>query len=953
MQLSQSQTEAVNYIQGPCIISAGPGSGKTYTITHKFANLVINHGINPNRILCITFTNKSSEELKLRVCDLLQIHTNPYWVRTIHSACLQLVKPYIHTLGYDSNFTIATGSKSRSIIKTVLNDLRITTKDGNIGKMLQMVSRSKDYPNPVKHIQEKFATVPQAREIYVRYQEILQENNFLDFDDILHHVYFLFKHNEQFRNETKSMFDYILVDEYQDVNNIQYLIIKQLGANITVVGDDYQCWHEDCKIRTDAGITTVKDIIVGTNSATIKGKELKVSPITNKSDVLKKKTFKITTLSGKSTIISWDHKCFVTQPNFTTGFYTYIMYREDKGFRIGVTSAGQTQHLRDRAQFERSERMWILNRHEFKVDAVFEEESLSLKYQIPKLPFYHNGHDLTFDQNHLDKIFNLYGQNGWKLFNDELLVFDYPNYIPQGTTRHSQQKININLIMNHTRGGFYVTYEHLGRQDSKLRMNYIDARQLAEQMKLKYDANIIFEKYHFKDREYLNVVPTIQVTVGMKIPVVMYDSEKNQYYEALDEIINIEVHGENDNVYHVEVAESGILITDDIITHNSIYAFRGSDPKYFINFQENYENSHVIKLEENYRSIVGIVDLSQSIIDKNKNQLHKKCFSQLETKIKPKVVHFDNEYKEIEAIVAACKKYIAEGFNLDEIAILYRIKMASRIVEQEFNRHGIPHKIVNDVSFFERREIKDIMAYILFLYNFNDTLSFRRLVQNPKRGIGDKTVDGIFNAHGETFLEKINSSLATSSTTAMCKLQKLMTMLENAYSMNFKDVVNYIIKEIKYNDYIKSYADEFDYDDRLMNLKELIAMSQHYDTLGAFLEDCALIAPDDHVDDVQQIKLMTIHAAKGLEFKVVFVIGLEEGTLPHYRSLQEYKATHDDRFIEEERRLFYVACTRAANVLNISRCNNRGWMKGLKKSRFINELDSDTYNNFNMMKSKS
>ena len=623
MQLSQSQSEAVNYVQGPCIISAGPGSGKTFTITHKFANLVSTHGINPGRILCITFTNKASEELKNRLHNLLQIDYLP-WVRTIHSACLQLVKPYVHTLGYDSNFTIATGSKSRGVIKSVLNDLRITTKDGNIGKMMQMVSRSKDYPNPVKHIQENFAAIPQAREIYVRYQEILQENNFLDFDDILHHVYFLFKHDEQFRNETRSMFDYVLVDEYQDVNNIQYLIIKQLGNNITVVGDDYQ----------------------------------------------------------------------------------------------------------------------------------------------------------------------------------------------------------------------------------------------------------------------------------------------------------------------------------------SIYAFRGSDPKYFINFHENYENSHTVRLEENYRSIGGIVDLSQSIIDKNKNQLHKKCFSQLSTKIKPKVVHFDNEYKEIEAIVAACKKYIAEGFNLDEIAILYRIKMASRVVEQEFNRHGIPHKIVNDVSFFERREIKDIMAYVLFLYNFNDTLSFRRLVQNPKRGIGDKTVDNIFNAHGETFLDKINSSIATSSTAAMSKLQKLMTMLENAYSMDFKDIINYIIKEIGYNEYIKGYADEFEYDERLMNIKELIEMSQQYDTIGAFLEDCALIAPDDHVDDVQQVKLMTIHAAKGLEFKVVFVIGLEEGTLPHYRSLQEYKETRDDRYIEEERRLFYVACTRAANVLNVSRCTNRGWMKGLKKSRFINELDSDTYNDFNMMKSK-
>jgi len=621
MQLSKIQQQAVEYVNGPCIVSAGAGSGKTRVITHKFAHLVHNYGINPHSILCITFTNKAAEELKNRLYELIGIE-NPYWVRTIHSACLQMIKPFITELGYKDNFTITSMSKQKSIIREILYKLNIEQK-GNVGKMLTMISRCKDYPNPTKYLMEHYSNVDRAKHIFIEYHAMMQENNFLDFDDILLHAHYLFKHNEHFRQGWLNTFNYILVDEYQDVNNIQYLIIKELGNNITVVGDDYQ----------------------------------------------------------------------------------------------------------------------------------------------------------------------------------------------------------------------------------------------------------------------------------------------------------------------------------------AIYAFRGSDPKHFIEFAKNYENATAFKLEQNYRSVAPIVTLSQDIIAKNKNQIHKTCFSNIEGTITPKIVHFKNEYKEIDAIVKTCKKYIKNEYNLNEIAILYRIKMSSRIIEQEFNRHNIPYKIVNDISYFERKEIKDLMAYILFLYNFNDKLSFERLLQYPKKGIGKKTIEMIYETQGDTLIDKISNSLRIYNNKSFIALNKVMKMFMEAHELDFKDVLQFFIKEIKYYEYIESYSEEHDLDDRIMNINELINMTQKYDTIESFLEECSLINPDDHIEEKEQVTLMTIHAAKGLEFSVVFVIGLEEGTLPHYRAIEEMKSDPKNQNIDEERRLFYVACTRASRVLNISRCLERGWMKNLKPSRFLSEINEDLYQDFNMIES--
>jgi len=579
------------------------------------------HGINPNSILCVTFTNKAAEELKSRLQQLIGVN-NPSWVRTIHSACLQMIKPYIVSLGYQDNFTITSMSKQKTIIRQVLKDMRVSNEAAKVNKVLGMISRCKDYPNPVKHLEANFKNIDMGKQIYGAYHELMRENNFLDFDDILYHAYWLIKTNAEFKQRCFNEFQYVLVDEYQDVNNIQYLLIKELGNNITVVGDDYQ----------------------------------------------------------------------------------------------------------------------------------------------------------------------------------------------------------------------------------------------------------------------------------------------------------------------------------------AIYAFRGSDPKYFINFTSNYEGAQTFKLEQNYRSGDKIVSLGQSIIKNNKNQIDKTCFSDIETKNKPKIVHFTNEYKEIAAIVKSCKRYIDEGFDLNDIAILYRIKMSSRVIETEFNRNKIPYKIVNDISFFERKEIKDLMSYLLFLYNYNDSISFERLVQSPRRGVGKKTIETIMAANGDTLVSKIKMTIAANTGKAYKTLNSIMLMFEKAHQVPFKDVLEFFIKESGFYKHLETSSDDTELDDRVMNVKELINMTHQYDDMISFLEDCALINPDDHVDEAQQITLMTIHAAKGLEFKVVFVIGLEEGTLPHYRSIGEAEESKNDAAIEEERRLFYVACTRAADVLNVSRCKQRGWMKDLKISRFISEIDKKLYTDINTLK---
>lgn len=376
----------------------------------------------------------------------------------------------------------------------------------------------------------------------------------------------------------------------------------------------------------------------------------------------------------------------------------------------------------------------------------------------------------------------------------------------------------------------------------------------------------------------------------------------------------------------------------------AIYSFRLANPEHFINFNKHYTNSKSILLEQNYRSTKPIVDVSHKLIKNNKNQIHKKCFSEIDHERKPILVKFIDNYHEALNIAIACKQYVKEkNIKYSDIAILYRVKHMSREIENQLFKNSIPYQIIGNVEFFERREIKDVMSYLYFINNYYDQLAFERLSQAPRRGLGKKNIDNIINTPGDDIMDKAIYciKMGTLSTRATKALGNIVSFMGDNKKLNAVDVIYNVLQDFDFKNYLQKISTtEEEYSDRINNINELMAHAYKFKTMESFLDEMALMNNRKDEETNDKVSLMTIHASKGLEFKAVFVIGLEYGNLPHGMAIKEDKEEGTKKHFEEERRLFYVAITRSENVLNISFCDNRG-RNQLFPSPFIKEIKKD------------
>ena len=342
--------------------------------------------------------------------------------------------------------------------------------------------------------------------------------------------------------------------------------------------------------------------------------------------------------------------------------------------------------------------------------------------------------------------------------------------------------------------------------------------------------------------------------------------------------------------------------------YQSIYLWRMADPQYFIEFEKHYKNSKIILLEQNYRSGKSIIKTSNSLIKNNKFQIHKNCFSEIEDIRKPLIVKFLNNKQEAKNIANACKRYVKNKiYKYSEIAVLYRVKHMSRAVEQELVKLKIPYQIIGNVEFFERREIKDLMSYLLFLNNQFDQVTFERLIKAPRRGIGEVTINELLQLKGNSIVDKMQTCINYNSISN--KANKVFNdVLKFIYENNNKPPA-VILSNVVNNFNIKKYlekisASEEEYFDRISNTTELIKLANEFDNLESFLEEMSLMNNKDNSETLDKVSLMTIHAAKGLEFKVVFVIGLEYGYLPHGMALKEDQDEGTNRRTFKEVALF-------------------------------------------------
>lgn len=427
--------------------------------------------------------------------------------------------------------------------------------------------------------------------------------------------------------------------------------------------------------------------------------------------------------------------------------------------------------------------------------------------------------------------------------------------------------------------------------------------------------------------------PDIQAELQKKIQYIMVD-EYQDTNASQHELLSLLVSPEH-NI---------CVVGDD---DQSIYSFRGADVDNILNFPQEFDGTHIIKMEQNYRSDGNILNLANSLIGHNTKRHNKNLWTYRNPGVMPTYTYYASDYDETESIVEDIKDYIAAGNNYSDVAILYRNSRLSYVIERSLAREKIPYKIVGGFKFFERAEVKDIIAYLCVIANPADDQRLKRIINVPARKIGAATVDKIATLAQQykvSMMEIIrNADLYPTIAKAKPALDSFIKMYDTMCLMANGSTLGELTQSvIKYSGYRKMLEDKgVDGKDELQNVEQVVVAAEEFEhahiktNLSEFLAEISLLSAVDTLSSEEnKVVMMTLHASKGLEFKNVYIIGLEDSIIPSSR---------DDVGIEEERRLLYVGMTRAKEELHLSTAKQRhtfgAWGEEDKPSRFLYDID--------------
>ena len=448
-------------------------------------------------------------------------------------------------------------------------------------------------------------------------------------------------------------------------------------------------------------------------------------------------------------------------------------------------------------------------------------------------------------------------------------------------------------------------------------------------------------------KEYINILKnnnSVDFDDLLLLPVKLFKNNPEvleKYQDRFKYILIDEYQDTNEVQYSLTKLlakkHQNIFIVGD--PDQSIYMFRGANYKNILNFEKDYKNAVIIPLEENYRSTSNILNAANSVIRNNKERKEKNLWSSKGDGVKVKYLRSYDEKNEVDLVISEIKKLLEAGYKKKDIAIFYRTNGQARVVEEQFLKANIPYKVVGSFYFYARKEIKDLICYLRLILNSDDEISLRRIINVPKRKIGPSTVNNLENmarAMNVSMFEAIETGKELEFKNLILELRK------DSESLSLTELIDDILDKSGMR---KEYETEgsLEADLRLENLEEFKSITASFEeqtgsvNLGDFLEEISLVADiEEHKESNDEVTLMTIHSAKGLEFDVVFLIGMEEGIFPHQNAFVE------ENGIEEERRLCYVGITRAREKLYLTNAKRRmlyGRENINQPSRFINEID--------------
>jgi DNA helicase II / ATP-dependent DNA helicase PcrA len=481
------------------------------------------------------------------------------------------------------------------------------------------------------------------------------------------------------------------------------------------------------------------------------------------------------------------------------------------------------------------------------------------------------------------------------------------------------------------------------------RIDFIKNENLSDGEINKYfntPAEKVAVKIYYRYLDILSKNNSVDFDDLLKLPVKLFKEHPevlDRYQEMYKYILVDEYQDTNEVQYQFNKMLASkyhnIFVVGD--PNQSIYGFRNANFKNILNFEKDYPNCEVIGLDQNYRSTKYILDTANSVIKNNKERKDLELKGNLGNGVKTKYIRAYDDKQEITLVIEEIKKLHDEGYDYHNIGILYRTNAQSRLVEEKFIKESIPYKVVGAYYFYQRKEIKDLLCYLKLIYNHDDDVALRRIINVPKRGIGDTSIKRLED-------------------TAKLSDASIFSVISDGKELKFKELINDLTKEaenISLTELIdlilsksgmqaelsgsKMLEDELRWDN-LMEFKSITASFEERTgsvNLSDFLEEVSLVADiSEHMEDKDNVTLMTVHSAKGLEFDVVFLIGMEEGIFPHQNALLERNG------IEEERRLCYVGITRAKKLLYLTNAKRRilyGKEALNPPSRFIDEIDKN------------
>ncbi|HEX6762520.1 MAG TPA: UvrD-helicase domain-containing protein [Gaiellaceae bacterium] len=996
--LNPAQRQAVLTTEGPLLVIAGAGSGKTRVLTHRVAHLLAAVGAKPNEILAITFTNKAAQEMKERVERALGPVARAIWIMTFHSACGRILRREAERLGYRSNFTIYDQADQVRLVKACLEELDRDPKRFVPRGIHAQISKSKNQLISADEYAARVASFydQTVADVYRLYQRRLFASNAVDFDDMLMLTVDVLQRFPEAHERWAKAFRYILVDEYQDTNHAQYVLLKLLASehqNLMAVGDPDQCLVEGTRVRmADGSLKPIEDVVEGDDVLSCYGSgRFGPAAVTRTHSSERRGLVAITLASGRRIVSTPEHMHFA---GFKVGrtpqlHMTYLMWKDGVGFRVGTSRTYTSRHGQSlpgpamRMTQEHADSTWVVGVHESEAEARVHETLLSLRYSLPTIPFVarrrsrHTQGSLVGDQ----RLLGLFGDletepGGHSLLVDEGLSFDHPHFIAATTTPGARTRRRLNVCLCGDRRGrtpmhriALFGYDEDGRQA-------MEAAGFSLRPAYKGSAGWRFESAHGSLATLLERAQRAQLATGARVrftarlatPTDTVGKEENALpfmpaAAVRPGMVMVDEHGEFDLVerverldedaivYDLDVARTHNFVAEGIVTHNSIYAFRGADIRNIMEFERDFPNTRVIPLEQNYRSTNTILSAANAVIAHNRERKEKTLWSELGEGELVHVVETEDEHAEARFVAAEIAALIGAGYSAAEIAVVYRTNAQSRVLEDVLVRQGIDYQVIGGPRFYERAEIKDVVAYLQVLDNPVDAVSLLRIANRPRRGIGDTSLqrlvtyaDGLGLSLWDATGHPEAAGLAPASARAVKGFRGAMeSLLATASDSTVAGIVEAVLERSGYLEALEAER-TIEARGRIENLEELVGVAREYDasaqepSLSGFLQEISLYSDQDALrgedDGAGQVTLLTLHNAKGLEFRSVFMLGMEEGVFPHVRALEENS-------LEEERRLCYVGMTRAKERLTLTHTMRRnlfGRSEANLPSRFLDEL---------------